>query len=302
MTSTNKYLVGEDELNQYLADVLERSKGSGLNGYDFYIKEKKLSELKKKDDSEKPLSAIEKHHIIPKFDGGSDAADNIVLLTVKEHIIAHWIRWKILGKKGDYTSFLFRIGDTEEALAYRSKMVLEARQKDKQEGKGFYSSVFQSTMGSRGGPKGGSSNSESQFKARQRVGQTYGRRTGIQNQSSSLYNFVSNFSIWAFSKKANMERRVNDRGPELFYLITPKEGFADITRTLNAFVPNSIPKEGIASMHKLVLGLRPQMYGWRIVDRLIRSEVGEGIKNFYIQNSNENLIFEEDFAINEGFE
>lgn len=31
----------------------------------------------------------EKHHIIPKSEGGSDKAENLVLLTAKEHYIAH---------------------------------------------------------------------------------------------------------------------------------------------------------------------------------------------------------------------
>jgi len=36
----------------------------------------------------------EKHHIIPKSLGGSDDESNMVLLTVREHIIAHWLLWK----------------------------------------------------------------------------------------------------------------------------------------------------------------------------------------------------------------
>jgi hypothetical protein len=295
-------IVNENELNELLSDVLERSKESGLNAYDFYIKEKQQNQVFKKDESGKKLPGIEKHHIIPKFDGGSNAIENIVLLTIKEHVIAHWLRWKILNKRGDYRAFIFRVGDTKEIMAERLKMVLEARERDRLEGKGFSSSVFQSKMGSKGGPKGGSANTEKQFEARQKVGQEYGRKTGIKNQKSNLKEFVSNHSIWAFSKEANLNGRVKDRGPELFYLVEPKESFADIARTLNNFVPDSIPMERVSSMHKLVKGLRPQMYGWRIVDTLIRSEVGEGIENFYIQNPNEFLQFSEDFAINEGFE
>jgi hypothetical protein len=45
-----------------------------------------------------------------------------------------------------------------------------------------------------------------------------------------------------------------------------------------------------------------QMYGWRIVYTLIRSEVREGIHKFSIQYPNEILRFENDFAVNEGFE
>ena len=36
----------------------------------------------------------EKHHIIPKWLGGTDIKDNLILLTAKEHFIAHLLLWK----------------------------------------------------------------------------------------------------------------------------------------------------------------------------------------------------------------
>ena len=36
----------------------------------------------------------EKHHIIPKWLGGADTKDNLILLTAKEHFIAHMLLWK----------------------------------------------------------------------------------------------------------------------------------------------------------------------------------------------------------------
>lgn len=36
-------------------------------------------------------SYYEKHHIIPKSKGGTDDPSNIVYLTYREHIIAHWL-------------------------------------------------------------------------------------------------------------------------------------------------------------------------------------------------------------------
>nr|ALO63172.1 putative HNH homing endonuclease [Chloromonas perforata] len=296
-------IITETELRSILEDVLEKSKGTGANGYDTYISSKKTEQVDKVDNLGKRKPGIERHHITPKFDGGLDSKENIILLTVKEHVIAHWLRWKVLGKRGDYTAFLFRIGDTEEALAQRNKAVQEARERDRAANRNFFSSTFQREMGFRGGPLGGSANTEAQFRARQQVGLTYGRLTGIRNQSSNLQEFVSNGSIWAFSEIAFANKRVvvKDRGKELFCLVTSKESFADVARSLNAFVPNSIP-QNVASMHKLVNGERKQMYGWRIVNTLIRSEVREGIQDFYTQNANTNLLFEEDLLVNEGFE
>jgi len=34
---------------------------------------------------------VEKHHIVPKSIGGSDDTSNIVLLTAREHFVAHWL-------------------------------------------------------------------------------------------------------------------------------------------------------------------------------------------------------------------
>lgn len=37
----------------------------------------------------------EAHHIIPKCKGGKNSIDNIVLLTAREHFLAHWLLWLI---------------------------------------------------------------------------------------------------------------------------------------------------------------------------------------------------------------
>jgi hypothetical protein len=227
--------------------MVEKSQGTCLNPYDVYILECKRHQT----------SRVEKHHIIPRFDNGTDTPENIVFLTVKEHVLAHWLRWKVLNKPQDYRAFLFRIGDTEEALAQRRDSVLEARERDRVNNDGFFSSEFQSEMGRRGGPVGGSRNTIEQFRTRQRVGLTYGRTTGVGNQGSVLNQFLSNFSIWAYSAAAAMQGRGAVRDDECFFLVSPKQAFVDTARTLNSFVPNSITNPN--SMNKLVYGERPEM-------------------------------------------
>jgi hypothetical protein len=37
---------------------------------------------------------FEKHHIVPRWLGGKDTKDNLVLFTAKEHYIAHLLLWK----------------------------------------------------------------------------------------------------------------------------------------------------------------------------------------------------------------
>lgn len=40
-------------------------------------------------------SGLHRHHIIPKHSGGLDTEDNYTYLTVREHIIAHFLLWKM---------------------------------------------------------------------------------------------------------------------------------------------------------------------------------------------------------------
>jgi len=44
-------------------------------------------------------SGLVKHHIVPKSMGGSNEVENISILTVREHYIAHLILWKAYGSK-----------------------------------------------------------------------------------------------------------------------------------------------------------------------------------------------------------
>ena len=62
------------------------------------IQKLRNEEKNKKDDTGKVLIGIEKHHILPRFDGGTDDPSNLVLVSIKEHVIAHWLRWRVLEK------------------------------------------------------------------------------------------------------------------------------------------------------------------------------------------------------------
>lgn len=46
-------------------------------------------------------SRLHCHHIIPKHVGGTDDADNLTYLTVREHIIAHKLLWRIYQNPND---------------------------------------------------------------------------------------------------------------------------------------------------------------------------------------------------------
>lgn len=48
------------------------------------------------------MTIYHRHHIVPRFAGGTDDSDNIAILTVHEHADAHEARWK---EHGDHRDF-----------------------------------------------------------------------------------------------------------------------------------------------------------------------------------------------------
>lgn len=49
----------------------------------------------KSQDRSREHGYYEEHHIVPQCIGGSDSSDNLVLLTAREHYVAHWLLIKI---------------------------------------------------------------------------------------------------------------------------------------------------------------------------------------------------------------
>ena len=47
------------------------------------------------------LQGFHNHHIVPRYKGGTDAPDNLVLLHPIDHAIAHLVRFKIYGNPAD---------------------------------------------------------------------------------------------------------------------------------------------------------------------------------------------------------
>lgn len=56
------------------------------------------------------IGEVEKHHIIPKCMGGTDATENLVVLTIREHIIAHALLGKIYGGKLWFAAMAMHMG------------------------------------------------------------------------------------------------------------------------------------------------------------------------------------------------
>ncbi len=274
-----------ENLKKLVKDLENKSTETGLNAYDLYIQEIR----KKREINPNPEPYMETHHIIPKFDNGSNSPENLIRVTNDEHITAHGIRWLVLGKTGDRTAYYFRKGYHEEARRLR---VQEARARDKTEGKGRFNSEYQREMGKRSAMKNRQQvKTKEQIEATQALGLKYGRQTGISNQSETTKKLLTFVSLWAYKNETA------NGTDETYVFVSPKESIIEVFNALDKFFPDILPVKDTKqnpTLYKLFHGKRKQMFGWRIVDKLIRSEFEKGYLNFVENNPNSRILLEEE--------
>ena len=81
----------------------------------------------------KPVgSGLERHHILPKHQGGLDEEFNYTYLTRKEHILAHYLLWRIHRNEGDRIAYKMMKG----VKCYHTKHTDETRRKISKANKG----------------------------------------------------------------------------------------------------------------------------------------------------------------------
>ncbi|BDA51904.1 hypothetical protein COCOBI_pt-2070 (chloroplast) [Coccomyxa sp. Obi] len=172
-------------------------------------------------------------------------------------------RYQAFGDKGDELAYLMRLNDSNERAQLRAKAAILA---NRQRGNGFFNSDWQRVQGAKGGKVGGSMNTPEQQKARSTVGKTYGRTTGLGNQSSHLKEVLRYKLHWIYE---NGER----------FVTSPADSGKEIIDQLHELQPGSIKNS--FTFYKVFHGERKGMYGWtlekmEIVDMAISSEAGEG--------------------------
>jgi hypothetical protein len=100
--------------------------------------EKIYSSLIKKAKSQNRVKSssiyYENHHIVPKHIGGTNEITNLVLLTFREHYLAHYILWRIYKRPQDKIAYLMRSNQKEEAQRIRVNLAVSA---NRSTGKGF---------------------------------------------------------------------------------------------------------------------------------------------------------------------
>lgn len=71
----------------------------------------------------------EKHHIIPKWLVGTDTKDNLILLTAKEHFIAHLLLWKHYRDRSSALAFhkMTKSNNAKQQRKFTAKQFEKAR-------------------------------------------------------------------------------------------------------------------------------------------------------------------------------
>ena len=99
---------------------------------------------------------MDKHHIVPKYKGGSDRIDNIVKISRKCHIMWHFANWCLWKNKEDYIAYRGLSGCLAGKKLHRERSLL-AGAKSLENKTGVHSLTLdqRKEYGKKGGIKGG---------------------------------------------------------------------------------------------------------------------------------------------------
>jgi hypothetical protein len=161
----------------------------------------------------------EKHHILPRHRGGLDNLSNLIILEVRDHIAAHLILYLEFGYQGDLNAYIFRKATSHINFKTQGQRIAELNRLHE---KGWFNTEVQRELGKRGGAKGGLANTDVQFKARSKVGNKYGKKVGLNNQSEHLKSILR--STLVFQHK---------NAPENLFYISPQDSAYAIAQALN---------------------------------------------------------------------
>lgn len=205
----------------------------------------------------------EKHHIIPRHQGGGDEASNIVTISVRDHIFAHLLLYLEKGENNDLLAYTFRkYSEHVDLRSHGQRMALINRTL----GRTFWDSLVQQRSGRRGGPIGGSRNTQAQWEARSQVGRRYGRQVGLSNQSQNLRQIFTQILVFQHLLREDQ-----------FFYIGPCESVMEVVNSLNQECENrnlsdlKVDLQKVRSggpFYTLIKGEKNRAYGWTILEVL----------------------------------
>ena len=81
----------------------------------------------------------EKHHIMPRYQGGGNESENLVKLTHSQHITAHYILWRLYNNLEDKVAYKMMQGRTVEGQIVKQKLAVE---KSLEYGREYITEIF----------------------------------------------------------------------------------------------------------------------------------------------------------------
>jgi hypothetical protein len=123
--SDDELISGDESHRIFTAELpseseIQQKVESGQNPYLDFIKEAAIRAQRAL--QQNPDFYVETHHIIPRFEGGTDDPSNLVVLTYNDHTLAHYIRWLVYGKKQDKLAYELMSAQSEDVRRARSSL------------------------------------------------------------------------------------------------------------------------------------------------------------------------------------
>lgn len=173
--------------------------------------------IKQQKYNESELPNLCKHRILPGFKGGTYEEENVVFLTVKQHIAAHRYRYWQYGEKADKDGCTVLLGLYNAAVKknltpreYYQQLGTKAQKVHKEQGIVFYDKKFQKKIAIQEGKK----RSENMIKInemiskndpgeRSRAGKIGGKAVSAQQKETKTHFYDPSHSV---QKKGNLYR------------------------------------------------------------------------------------------------
>eukprot|EP01026_Neomeris_dumetosa_P038790 TRINITY_DN3166_c0_g1_i12.p1 TRINITY_DN3166_c0_g1~~TRINITY_DN3166_c0_g1_i12.p1 ORF type:complete len:246 (-),score=21.65 TRINITY_DN3166_c0_g1_i12:1105-1842(-) len=177
---------------------------------------------------------LEIHHIIPRHEGGGDEPENLIKLSLEDHLSAHLIRYEVYKNQFDLAMVLMRKNLSEKAWkAILFKNGITNTAIHKQKGITFWDLEFQKEMAQR------SVNSEHAMNMRGVGGKKGGRTRNLNRiiipQDKYLFYYNDQEAICIFNCETG----------------------GDVLRELNKVVPTPLQR-----ISQLLRGERKKLHGW----------------------------------------
>ena len=150
-----------------------------------------------------------KHHIIPKYKGGTDDPSNLVEVTVTQHAMFHYCNWRLWGEKYDWLAWRGLTGEIgKEELVRQARIEGLKKGKKIALAKGHSESQIKHTK--RIQPMG--TNAALSVESRQKRLDSFKRIGHQKGESNSQYG-----TMWVTNGETNKRVKKTESIPEGYY-------------------------------------------------------------------------------------